>query len=400
MAKKPPSNKNGDGKEPPDLHLVNDEDNPPPRMDEEEEMTQEQLDRVTKAFTAMLKAEAMGQEPNYDELSVPVAPEVKEAIAATSSRLGIDLTELVKRPMSFALFDQTAAGKSSNEAYRRMVLNGPYRLVGDHTPFLFSGSDAADLREPAQKDRLEAKFRRIDAELRQFDAISRDELVREFVNTILSHNFGSFSPWFTSDDFKPLPDESRELLRQLAFFYSDTRDLSQALGVANKKASVRKLDVDEVEQLVNIPKLYREARLAGLLQRMGARRIRPQALYDIILLAKALLGVFPHQMRMAIEAAAEQEGINSDLGAIGKDQVEGSKYLRNHFIAIAQGHGSFESFYTALYDYYHGMEQDMNQKIAFCAKLVQACDTLGLDIATALASSIARLTDDLTFDKF
>jgi hypothetical protein len=393
VAKKPPSN-NGGHKGPPDLHDVN-ANNPPPPHDEEEQMAEEEIDRVTKAFAAMLRADATGKEPDLSEFEVGVAPEVKQAIAEINTRMNVDLNSPILRSPVSVLFESTG-GLQVNEGYRKMTPYALHHLAGDHAPFL-SGA-VHDMRSQLEKNNFENRFRRLDAELRQLDSITRDEITLTFVNTILSSNFGNYSPAFTSDYFHPLSEDSRDLLRNLVMYYFDARDLGAALAQACKKAKGNHLAAEDIEGLIKLQTQQRHYPVH--MHREPIRDIRPEALYQIVLLAKALLAIFPRNLRISIEAALEMEGINSDLTAPAPDQVSHSKYIRNNFIAIAQNRGSFESFYTALFDYHWGLQEAMNEKIKFCRNLIATCDTLKLDIARVLRSSKSRLQDDLTFETF
>lgn len=372
--------------------------------DEQKKVAEKFGQKLGEAFGKMIAAEERGEDLELDDLidldefNPNVIDTVGNAINAYSAEKDVDLSQgLVSQFNKVEMLFHPKRVLESNEMYRAMTREGHYHFVSNEGLFaseLFS--QHRGYRGIINEDEVEKALRRVDSEARTLDPIQHDDLIYNFVNAILSSSFGSYNAVVTTDDFTMLSEEARGLIRDLIMLYADVRDISHALDKGRGRWGSAKFDDDTLDDLIHaagVRDYPARAEYAHI-----TRQIRPPQYYRINALTRALAGALPNKVVHTVDAVLKQEGLTCDPGSLSIRLVAPSKNMRNALIAISQGFGSFQAFFTALNEYQKVLEEELNNRVAAARKLVALYDTLGLDIARTLEASRRRILGDSPFD--
>lgn len=368
-------------------------------LDKPEDISPEDVDRLTKAFGKFFEAEARREDLDphidVDDFQLSVNSKVKDAIKKYGDDEGVDLmagfdTDRNKITMLF----HPKFPMDANSAYRAMVKDGHYRFAGNEEVF----GKYRGYHSVLDKDTIEQHFRRVDAEVRAMEALSREELLFNFVNAILSSDLATnHTAFVTTDQFKLVSPESQELLRDLVLFYMNAREHAKASMKGYEKVN-KDFNANSIVELIEIPVAKEDRYPMRLEYAHIARSIRPKNYYAILQLIRALNAALPAKMQIALsEVIWAEHNIALDTSLANNRLVDPSKYLRKAFIAISRGYGTFEAFFTALNNFQQVLDQELNDKVTAARCLVAVYDSLGLNIAGVLKSSVRRILGELPF---
>lgn len=368
-------------------------------LDKPSDFSPEDIKKLSEAFTRVFAAEIQKQEPaNYidpDEFQPEATDKVAEAIKKYSDAENVNLMVSQSAEQNkIAMLFHPKKLVEANSAYRAMVKEGHYRFVGNENVFdkhrVYKGKLA--------RDSIESLLRRVDAEVRNMDPLSREELLFNFINAILSSDLATnHSTIVSTDQFSLVSPDSQELLRDLVLLYMDVRDHVRATLKGYDKVN-KDFTLKTLHELVELSAVKTEDYPVRVEYGHITRSIRPKDYYHVLQLIRALNAALPARAQNVVEDAVHNsENVSLDTSALGSRFFNPSKYLRKALIAISRGYGSFETFFTELFDFQQALERDLNNNIAAARCLVAVYDSLGLDIATVLKTSSRRILDELPF---
>lgn len=413
MAKKPPKPGNGDG------HEKREEDHrigapapdnvtpitahPPHKpvvavsnREDDDTPTAEDIERLSSAFSKMIAAELRGEDTSLDDyvdadqFLSRVDDRVMDAIKRHQKEAELDLlngTPSTQPSKAAKLFHPTRL-LDENKAYRQFVREGHYTFVGEASLF----EKYRGYHSQLDIDALETEFRRVDAEIRGLNDIIREELLFNFVNAVMGAEFGSFHSTYISETFHGVSDTAKALLRDLASYYTVTREQSQTLNLAYDHVNAR-FDNAALAEVINLP--YRKGEYPARVEYAHVSRvIRPEGYYVVLYLIRSLVAALPVKTAKVVEEAVEREHLDLHITTINTRLIQPSKYLRNAFIALSRGYGTFEAFFTALHHFQSLLSKETNERVRLARLLVGLYDSLGLDISKTVSASAKRILAD------
>lgn len=359
------------------------------------DMSPEEIDKLSKAFGKMFIAEMRGEEIedhiDADQLLPEVNVTVAEAVQKYTDSKGLNLaTNINAEQKKVAALLEPKERLKENRNYRVLVQDGYYHFSYSENIF----SKYHDYRKSIDRDEAEKALRRVDAEVRNLDPISREELLFTFVNTILGNDVAPSGNYTEPDDFSMLKPESRVLVHDLAQLYINVREhgrvslkgydkVNRRFNAASITA-VAELTIDDISNFSIHADSIR-----------SVRTIRPKTYYLILQLIKSLSAALPAKLQVALDNMLKEErGVSIDTSTINGRLFNPSKYLRRAFIALMQGRGSFEAFFTALMEVQSILERDLNDRVTAARALIDVYDSLGLDIANVLQHSAKRILSE------
>lgn len=356
------------------------------------EMSSEEIEKISKAFGKMFVAEMRGEdlEDHFDpdEIQPAVNDKVADAVKryCDSKNLSFTPSQYSEQKKIAELFQpkQTVPG---NKHYRALTQDGQYRLNIFDSVFV----KYRNYRGYIDKDALEKMFRRLDAEVRTLDPVLREELLFTFINAILSNDVAQTGTFTEPEDYNMLKPESRQLVHDLALLYLDVREHGRVAQKGYEKINKR-FNAESINAVadLNIEDIMVFSNHSDSIR--PVRSIRPKTYYLILQLVRSLSAALPAKLQVALDNMLKEErGTSLDAGTINGRLFNPSKYLRRAFIALVQGRGSFEAFFTALMDVRNILENDLNNRIAAARALVDTYDSLGLDIVNVLQNSARRI---------
>lgn len=405
MAKKPPKSGNGNGNDNQGDHVTPLHSVPKGETDDDARV-RESVERLAGDFAKMLTSEMRGEEETFldefeknlnpDDFTPKVADVVAEAVEKYGKDHHIELNKLNAEPALPKIQKLMVPEKvlEANKAYRQLVAEGHYSFVGEPQLFeKFRGYHSA-----LDVDKLETAFRRIDTEVRGLDQVTREELIFNFVNAVLAgSDFGIFRSLTSSDYFVGVSQESRNMLFELVQFYTVAREAAHAQSKG--RDLVAKIDAPAIFQVIDVPNRKGEYPLRVEYAHV-ARTIRPENYYLILYLIRCLAETLPSRTLKLLEQGAESDGLNLHITTINVRLMQPSKYLRNAFIALSRGYGSFESFFTNLNAFHTVLSNALNGQVRSARTLVNVFDSLGIDISKAVQASSKRILSDTEFSVF
>jgi hypothetical protein len=365
------------------------------REEDDDTPSEDDIQKLAGAFSKMIAAEMRGEDAELEDLldaddfAPNVTDSVKQALGRYQDAENVDLSgKQEAHPSKLSRLFHPGKPLDANKPYRDLVREGHYNFVGEAELFeKFRGYHGA-----LDVDKLESEFRRVDAAVRGLDQVTREELLFNFVNLIMGTEFGTYRSMIITDDIVGLTNEAKNLLRELALYYTVTREQSQTHNQAYDKV-VREFDAMALARLVEVP--HRKGEYPTRVEYAHvARTIRPEHYYLSLWLLRALAASLPSKTLKVVEQALEAEGLDLHLTTINTRLIQPSKYLRNAFIALSRGHGSFEAFFTALHTFQNLLAKELNQRMRVARLLVGLYDSLGLEISKVITASTKRLLSD------
>lgn len=390
MAKKPPQRPTGKHGKTSDGVKGNEQqpENSEPTIDDIQDLGR----KIGESFSRIIDDDV-----DEDDFGPRVDPYVETALQRFTERNELDLADNPRthvQRFAAALKPRPSQGLAANEPYRQLVREGHYRFSGNPVPF----EEYRSYEGKIDAGTVEKLFRRVDAEVRNLDIILREELIHNFVNVILGFNFGVYHHSVSADFFQEVSPSSQALLRDLTTMYLQVSEHAEAIfkGVEKLRQEFNQKSIDQLIEVYNgvgsvdYPMRVEYSHIT--------RVIRPAHYYMLLQLTVALTAALPLNVRESLEAVLESEyRINPVVAATRVTLLERSKYLRNAFIAISQGHGSFEAFFVALNEYQGLLDKELNDRVAVARHLVNTYDVLGLGIAEVLRNSVKRILNEPPF---
>ncbi|BAW19162.1 hypothetical protein [Ralstonia phage RP31] len=366
---------------------------------DEENLTPEDIEKFSKAIGKMWVAEMRGEDIEAsidpDEFVPAVTDSVAEAIKNYSETENVDLTmNLNAEKNKIVMLFHPKKPLEANNAYRALVREGHYRFVGNENVF----SKHRGYHGVIDKDTIERLLRRVDVEVRNMETLAREELLFNFVNAVLGSDLATnYGVFVSTDQFSQVSPESQDLLRDLVLMYMDARDHARVSLKGYDKVN-KDFDTKSVYELTEIPLSKFGDYPVRVEYAQVARTIRPKNYYLILQLIRALNAALPAKVQGSVETVLLAEhNVTLNVTAINSRLLNPSKYLRKAFIAISRGHGTFEAFFTALFDFQTMLDNDLNNKVKTARFMVSVYDSLGLDIAAVLKSSMKRILEEPPF---
>jgi hypothetical protein len=361
---------------------------------------QEEVDRLGKMFTKMILAEERGEEPDMSEFRIPVSQTVDTAVEkyAASERVTSSDNLHSRLYKVKQLFEPHPGGVNPDNLPYRFLARKATCKLNDHG-ISFSGifTEQRDYRKRIDGPEVEKMVRRLDTEVRGLDPIARDEMIFNFVSQVLeTDSINSLRGWSISQghEFTMLSESSRKVLRDLVMFYFYTKAAAQMSAKGHLTVN-QKFDKEVLDCLVAIQ--HEHTRRGFHPESMTAiRYVAPSEYKDILCLSKALYNALPDAFRDTVEAAMWLNAPkNPDIVSSNSNQdtIDASKYLRNAFIAVTQGRGSFENFATAVIKYYELLDEELNHKVEIASYMVGLYDALNLKISDVLRESEKRILE-------
>lgn len=373
--------------------------------------TAESIEMISKAFTKMILADERGEEPDFSEFTTPPVPNVDSAVENYAANEKNPGDNLLKRLAAVKLLfkPHPSSFKKENLGYRFLARATPAKMKESNVSFAAFFTDYRDYKDNLHGESIEKLMRDVDAEMRGLDQIVRDEINYNFVDMILTpDNTSEIRGWAiaTTPAFTALSEKARKAISNLMLFYFHAK-VHHHMYRKGYKTVNRDFDQKEIKSVIatysrggEVPdRIDVSSSFFGGNYGSG-RTISTREYKDLLILAKALYKALPDSFRDTVEAAMWLEAPRSPDPTSNFENPklqDTSRYLRNAFIAISQGRGLFESFATALLNYYKLLDEDLNHKVSIANQMVGLYDSLDLDISDTLNGSLQRITEELPF---
>ncbi len=362
-----------------------------------------------EAFSRMIEADMRGEDYDEnmdlaldaDQFRSDVLPEVSAAIARLKLQKGMaDGFSVKMHPLGFLfLGDQFGGNQEVNESYRGLTRLARYKFYNRARHSLMQAQE-----ESAEPIEIERRLRRVDSEMRQLDQTTREELLFNFTEGLLCYEHGhdAYHYGFSTESFLPLKDESRQELVQLAMRYARLWHDAKVM-IDTWERITQRFNESTLSHLEDIDAdtVYRDTAYSPrstLVDR--ARLINADTYYLCVQLTKALSAALPTSFAKDVADVMSKE-FHTDLEVSASDAKEyysePSRYLRQAFLALTQGNGTFENLATAILRFEDVVTRQLNARMSAARYMVNLYDALGLCIVDVLKGSHERILEEPPF---
>lgn len=364
-------------------------------LSEEDLQAFKDLGDMGAVFQEMMLAEITGEEPDFSNFGTPPAPIVTNAVDLCGKQSDIDFSKNVWAEMEKVkkLFTP-AIVREDNSAYRALVRKGRHTVVKYLHQVFDELRDSAGVLDAAIGERA---FRRLDTEINKLDDIAREDLLFNFSNEILSTSFAQpVNYWVNTENFDLLTNTNKTLLRDLLLFYNLAKEHTDASGRGHYLLN-NEFGAAALNDIISLQEKPPE-RAYDYETRLGvSKNIQPEKYYQVLFLTRALFDALPTKVASVVESSLEKSFSDIRSTTSNNSLSNKSRYLRSAFIAIAQGRGSFEHFFIALYQYKLTLSTELYNKLEVARCLVGLYDSLDLNIGATLEASKKRILESKPF---
>lgn len=315
--------------------------------------------------------------------------------ASSSIHLALTMYDDSNKTDIFKTFLNYLPEYSVPSAKTQSKANNPYRIEIGHNRAYFQSGNLFNVfiahrfsEGDIDINSLRSKLRRLDLEVNLLDQLTKLGLIDNFSENILSNMFSVTS----KVSYRPTPNEfgieleSWILLSDLSLMYSAVKNNAALMEI---NSNVRLSEEKQFNSLFLEPQST--TRLSNFTYGVPHNRrllINDNGYILLKQLLKAFHALLPTDLQ---DQLYDHKLVLGNKTANGYRELSGK--LRNAFISIVQGAGSFLVFFELLYEFYQKQEQELNKNVIEYAAFVWLFDTIGLEIPKLLTESKDRIMD-------